>query len=266
MHLSTVGVYGRPRRLPCAESAPVRPRQAYEETKARGEAIAREAPAPLAVTVLRPTIVYGPFSRYGFGVFLGTLYLALARGRASVPGLRRGPRLHAVHVHDVARAVAFVLPRDAAVGGIYNVADDTPTELSDVFALLAAELGLATERRIPYQPVVHRLLLEAVYRWLPERRLGALNRATERRWRRMAEEIGFEPAFVPRLDRDWLLYASAEHVYDNRALARLGFTYRFGDLRAGLRQTVRWYLDHRWLPAPDEVRRWAAARRAGARA
>lgn len=257
VQLSTVGVYGRPRVLPCAETEPSRPRHAYETTKAHGETIARGAMRDLDVTILRPTLVYGPYSRHGFGLFIGALYLMLARGRSSMPGLARGPLMHAVHVTDVARAVTFVLPDARSYGQTYNVADDAAVPSVDVLDMIGAGLGVRVERKLALPPLIHRVAFEAAARYLSERRLGALNHDLARRWRRMAEDIGFEAAFVPRIDRDGLATLSTDHVYDTAKLRRLGFACEHGDVTRGLAETLAWYRAERWLPDPEEVKTWA---------
>lgn len=264
VHLSTTGVYGRPRVVPCPETAPLRPRQDYERTKAEGERVARDAPASVGVTVLRPTIVYGPHSRYGFGIFLGGLYLTLARARRSVRLPGGSPSMHAVHVNDVARAVGFCLERPETQGGVYNVADDGPLAMTRVIAILAEELGLGV-RPFRYVPWLYRLITWAAEKLVPDSTFRAINARIDGRWRHLARDLDFLPVFVPKVDRDWFGYVRGDHVYDNRALKALGFAYAHPDLRAGLAQTVRWYQEARWLPRPERVLAWGeahAARRA----
>lgn len=262
VHLSTVAVYGRPRAHPCPESEPPRPRHAYEETKARGEAAVRRAMARLRVTILRPTLVYGPESRYGVGMFAAGLCLALASGRSSLPGLDRGPLVHAVHVDDVARAVAFCLAEDETMGQTLNVADDVPMPFGSMLELLARQLDLRIDRTVPWRASWARLAYAAVDRLVSDERLARINAKLERRWTRLADQLGFEPLLVPRLDRDWLAYAGADHAYDTRKLRRLGFSPKHPDFARGIPDTVRWYLDRRWLPHPAEVRAFAEQSRA----
>jgi nucleoside-diphosphate-sugar epimerase len=258
VHLSSVAVYGRPRRTPCAESEPHAPRHAYEATKARGERVAAESGLP--TTIVRPTLVYGPFSRYAFGLFLGGMCLLAAGGRARLRALRRGAAVHTVQVEDVARAVAFALREPATIGQSFNLADDTPLSMTDALGVLGERYGVAVEPWLPDVPALRRPLLEALARRLPQARIDAWNRGIERSWRRLAEKVGFAAAFVPRVERDWLFYAASDHVYDNRRLKTLGFSYRWPSFADGMRATLDWYVASGWLPEPGALRRYAEAR------
>ncbi len=262
IHLSTVGVYGRPRVIPCPESEPPRPRQDYERTKAEGEAIARAATRDLGVSILRPTIVYGPFSRYGFCVFIGRLYLTLSQGRRDVRLPKGSPMMHAVHVEDVARAVSFCVAHPETAGESYNLADDAPAPAMHVMGALARELGVEPRFDIGYVPWVWRLLVWTAAHVYTDGRLRRMNTRIERRWTRLAAELGFAPAFVPKFDRDWFGYLRNDHVYDNRRLKALGFSYLHPDVLKGLTATLRWYRENNWLPAPDRVLAWGRARKA----
>ncbi len=261
VHLSSVAVYGRPESVPCPTSAALRPRHPYEETKAAGDRIARDAMDRLDVTVLRPTVVYGPGSRYGFAPFIAALYLPLAAGQERVWGVRKASKYHAVHVEDVSRAVAFALAEPKTIGGVYNLADDSPADIMTALETICVELGMSVDRRPNVPGRVMSPLAEAIALWAPEKRLQAANREIDRRWRRLAEELDFSPILTPKLDRDWLYYFAADHVYDNRDLVELGFFYRHPDLQRGIPSTLAWYIDAGWLPKPDAVREWARARR-----
>lgn len=264
VHLGTTGVYGRPRVVPCDERQPPRPRHAYEETKALGELVARGAMRDLRVTVLRPTLVYGPYGRYGLCMYIGALVLAQAAGRMQIPGLVRTHRLSAVHVEDVARAVAFVVDEPSTDGEIYNLADATPMATGDALELIAARFGMRIEPRIDIPRGMQRAVFSIASRLLSDRRLALMDRRTTKAWRRLAERLEFQPAFIPRLDRDWFSYASADHVYDGAKLRALGYEYRYPDFAQGFGQTVDWYFEHGWLPDPDRLRAWGAERRARA--
>lgn len=262
VHLGTTGVYGCPHVVPCDERQPPRPRHAYEETKALGELVARGAMRDLQVTVLRPTIVYGPYGRYGLCMYFGALVLAQAAGRMQVPGLARTHRLSAVHVEDVARAVVFVVDDPRTHCEIYNLSDKTPMATGDALELIAARFKMRIEPRIDIPLGVQRSLFPIASHLLSDRRLAALDARTAKAWRRLAERLEFEPAFIPRLDRDWFAYASADHVYDGDKLRALGFEYRHPDFAKGLGETLDWYFEHHWLPELERLSSYGAERRA----
>ena len=75
-------------------------------SKWEGEIASREIcqRAGVSWTAIRPTLIYGPGSRYGLAPFIAALDTsARANRRLLLPN--GGPLCHAVHVDDVARAV-----------------------------------------------------------------------------------------------------------------------------------------------------------------
>ena len=109
VHVSTAAVYGTPRNLPCREGELKAPRTALERIRWRAEQASwaefrRGAP----LTVLRPTILYGP-TLTGGAVRALTFFTLLQQGRRRIPIIRRGPVAHLVHLDDLARAVVHVV-------------------------------------------------------------------------------------------------------------------------------------------------------------
>jgi nucleoside-diphosphate-sugar epimerase len=248
---SSVGVYGRPATRGIGEAGPKHPRNGYERSKWLGEQAVMEVGRRrgLEVVAIRPTLVYGPRSRFGHAVMLALLSMrASSRSPGPVPIVRGGPLVHSVHVRDVARAARWVADHGAP-GEAYNVADRTPLDLGEFAAAMVCAAGLPIERRIRYRRWIFQPLLLAARLALPvfgdrwDTRLRKL-------WQRRAERHGLVPAIQVGLDREWIGYLSADHCYDTSKLAALGFTWEEPDPRTGLRDTVRWYRDARWLPRP----------------
>ena len=73
VHCSTVGVHGDVEHPPADEDAPLRPGDIYQETKLEGERIARDVGRRegIAVTIARPTGIYGPGDRRLLKLFRG---------------------------------------------------------------------------------------------------------------------------------------------------------------------------------------------------
>lgn len=252
VHVSSVTVYGRPRRVPATETAPFRPGNPYERSKAAGE---REVwrlvdDRSLPAVVLRPSGIYGPFGRYGLAVLASALVLAKETGRTGgLRAYRGGPAMNHVHVQDVARAVAHVLETDAPVAGrAFNVADDTPMPWGDLVQELAdrVDVDLGRPRALSHRRA---RFLARSWRWMPASRRDRINRSFERRWKDLCTSLDLEPALTPRFDRYAYDYWLSDHVYDNAALARTGFALRHSDCRSGLADTLSWYARNRWLPA-----------------
>ncbi len=252
IHLSTVSVYGRPRNLPCAEGELKQPRSAFERARWRAEQaawLAFRQGAPLSV--LRPTLVYGPSLRGGPNRALALIAL-FAVGRRHVPIIRRGPVVHLVHIDDVARAAARVAehPDDRdVVGRAFNVGDEAPLPLAEHLAAAVEVMGRAPGRILPDSPRLASALLRLVRR-IPDRiLLGPLNRALESAWARLAERTGARLDLAPRVGREMLLWMSADHYYDTDRLRALGWQPIHPISVEALPDTIRGLLERRLLPA-----------------
>lgn len=226
VHVSTVAVYGRPRNLPCREGELKAPRTAHERIRWRAEqaswaAFRRGAP----LTVLRPTILYGPALRGG-PVRALSLVILFNRGRRRVPIIRRGPVAHLLHLDDLASAVVHVVehPDDrAVVGRAFNVGDEAPLALAEHLATALAALGYDTGRVLPTFPRLTGALLW-LFRHVPDRALLApTNRRLSGAWRRVIGRTGGGAAIAPRIDREALHWMAADHYYDTSRLASIGW-------------------------------------------
>lgn len=253
VHLSTVEVYGRPRNLPCGEGELKAPRTPLERARWQAEQaawLAFRQGAPL--TVLRPTLIYGPTLRSG-PVRALALVALFAHGRRRVPIIRRGPVVHLVHVQDLARAAVHVAehPDDqAVVGRAFNVGDDAPLPLAEHLAPALEAMGHLPGRLLPYSPRLTRALLWLVRnvpdRWL----LDPLNRALAASWRALVGPDGAARAPAPRVDRESLHWMAADHYYDTRRLADLGWRPTYPISTSALPETIRALLSAGQLPAP----------------
>ncbi len=249
LHLSTCAVYGRPRNLPCREVELKAPRTAYERIRWHAEraswASFREG-APL--TVLRPALLYGPTLRGGPVRALALVALFNQR-KARIPIIRRGPVAHLCHLTDLARAAVHVAshPDDAAVlGRAFNVADEAPLPLAELLETALTALGYQPGRSLPTLPRLTSFLLW-LFRHVPDRALlDPVNRRLVAAWRRFARDQA--GTLVPRIDREALHWMSADHYYDTRALASIGFRLRHPVSTDILPETIRALVSSRLLP------------------
>lgn len=251
VHVSSTAVYGTPRNLPCREGELKAPRTAHERIRWRAEQASWAAfrkGAPL--TVLRPTILYGAGLRGG-AVRAVALVALFNQRRRRVPILRRGPVAHLVHVEDLAGAVAHVVRHEDdrdVVGRAFNVGDDAPLPLAEHLATALAALGYETGRVLPAFPRLAGALL-ALLGHVPDRALlDRLNARLAERWTRLAAAAGIAPGLPPRVDREALLWLSADHYYDTSRLASLGWRPRHPDSAAGVAATIRALVAERLLP------------------
>ena len=251
VHVSTVSVYGQPRNLPCREGELKAPRTAHERIRWRAEqaswaAFRRGAP----LTVLRPTILYGPTLRGG-PVRVLSLVALFNQGKRRVPILRRGPVAHLVHVDDLARAVAHVAshPDDrAVVGRAFNVGDDAPLPLAEHLDAALSALGYEPGRILPAAPRLGAALLW-LFRHVPDRALlDPINRRLAARWTALAGRVGASAAAAPRIDREALHWMSADHYYDTSRLCGIGWRPIHPVSTGPVRETIRALVAHGFLP------------------
>jgi nucleoside-diphosphate-sugar epimerase len=252
LHVSTTGVYGQPRNLPCREGELKAPRTALERIRWRAEQAswaAFRAGAPL--TVLRPALLYGP-TIHGGPVRALALIALFNQGRRRVPILRRGPVAHLVHVTDLARAVVHVAlhPDDRDVRGrAFNVADEAPLPLAEHLAAALTSLGFEPGRHIPSWPRLTASLLW-LFRNVPDRALlTTINRRLARGWERVRGRTGVSAALTPRVDREALHWMSTDHYYDTSRLQALGWRAIHPVATAAFPETIQALVAARILPA-----------------
>jgi nucleoside-diphosphate-sugar epimerase len=209
VQLSSVSVYGRRPGVPITEETPLRcTRDPYGDTKIEAELLlqAHADRREIDLTILRPTVIYGP----GDDKFLPKLVENLRSGRARIIGDGRN-RVDAIHVDDVVALVVRVLSDPRAVGGVYNVSNPNNASWKELLAWVAEEIGVEPPRsHLPYP-----LALAAA---------GAMELA--------ARLSGGEP----RLTRYAVRVIGQDYDYRaDRAKRELGFEAQV-DLREGLRR------------------------------
>jgi nucleoside-diphosphate-sugar epimerase len=136
VHISSMAVYGPSPKLPVIteDTAPIkRWGEAYSDAKAAAEAVVTAAGkrGSLETVVLRPTIVYGPFS-----FFVTPIVQDARQGRISLIDGGRGI-CNAVYVDDVCEAIMAALDRDDAVGAAVQINGDTRITWLDFISAFA---------------------------------------------------------------------------------------------------------------------------------
>ena len=216
---STVGVHGDIQHPPANEDAPLRPGDVYQETKLEGERLGREAAGRTGVefVIARPSGIYGPGDRRLFKVFG-----AAAKGRFVMLGSGR-IFYHVTYIEDVCEGLRLCGTVPGAAGRTYILAGSEIPRLEDLIRV-AAEITGASPRprlRLPVWPV-----------WMA----GAACEV-------VCRPFGIEPPlYRRRVD-----FFTKSRAFDiSRARAELGFNPAVG-LREGVRRTVEWYRDQRWI-------------------
>lgn len=147
--VSSSGIYGIPRTLPCSENHPQRPLGAYGRSKVRAEELCRQAIARgLDVAVLRPMSLFGPRMT---GVFV--LLFEWVRTGSAVYLLGSGNnRVQMVSASDVAEACIQAAGNPASRGQFFNIGarpETVPTVYEQVRALIKHAGSRSRIIRIP---------------------------------------------------------------------------------------------------------------------
>jgi nucleoside-diphosphate-sugar epimerase len=248
--ISTVGVYGKPPIVPCPEDAPKRPRNNYEWSKWEGEkrAFSFYHNHGFPVVALRPALTYGPRSRYGHANFLGVFALMRATGNRRIWVTKRGPISGHVHVEDVAEATLYLIENKKAEGEAYNLNDDTYTSMEVLLRTLAEGAGLEVAGAVSFMPFLFNPMLWFAHK-MPEGVLRRRNAAIAEGWKKVVEQHKLTPLLEPRLEIPWLDYLAGNQYFDNSKIKELGFRMHYPNFREGMREVIRWYKRHRWIPA-----------------
>jgi nucleoside-diphosphate-sugar epimerase len=136
VHISSMAVHGPSPKLPTiteGTAAIERWGEAYSDAKVAAEAVVTAAArrGSLATVVLRPTIVYGPFS-----FFVTPIIHDARQGKISLIDGGRGV-CNAVYVDDVCDAVMAALDRDDVVGAAFLINGDTRITWRDFITTFA---------------------------------------------------------------------------------------------------------------------------------
>ena len=126
------------------ESSPLAPSNAYERSKALGEAVAAGfARDGLPLVVARPEFIYGPGDVHVLGLFR-----AIQRGLFFYIGDGTNT-CHPTYVDDMVDGLLACLRRGAP-GGVYHIAGPRPLPFRELAETIAAALGVPPPRwRVP---------------------------------------------------------------------------------------------------------------------
>jgi nucleoside-diphosphate-sugar epimerase len=134
---STIGVIGPTGPNPAKEDSPYNPQTPYEKTKTLAEQMALDYHKRfnLPVTILRPTMVYGPDERW-LKVF--------KQAKKGMPVIGKGENFwHLVYVKDVVSALYLVMNKENTFGRVYNIADNSPRTYKETYDTFRSCLGLS---------------------------------------------------------------------------------------------------------------------------
>jgi nucleoside-diphosphate-sugar epimerase len=252
VHLSTIDVYGRAEGIVTEETPYERTGREYGDSKIEAEEVCRAfAGEGLEVVILRPTIVYGPFSDSW------TIQFAerLAQGAWLLPKEACQGTCNLVYVDDLVRAIVLALEASGVSGSAFNVnGPERPTWQAYVEALNGA-LGLpelappppdSARRKTRFVEPVRKAVKAAFYRF--EKPVVALYQRSRvarafMKWTQSTLRKVPSPA-------EYDLYGRTVDVSGKRAEDGLGYRPQFG-MKRGVELSAEWLLHEGVVRARD---------------
>lgn len=221
VHWSTMMIFGEvlERDEPIVEDTPRLSRSVYARSKILQEDIVLgySRTGDLPAIIIRPSIVYGPGSRYG----LADMCFKVKRLGFTPAFTRLCQRACLVHSRDVVGAAFYLSSREESLGECYNVTDDTSLPMKDLCTVIAVALGLST---VPL-PLSSRTL-----KVLAGLLAGLCSRSS-----RLA--IDGRPA----IERDFVHLLNMDGYASNAKLRATGYELQYPDWRTGLIEVSKWY-------------------------
>jgi nucleoside-diphosphate-sugar epimerase len=212
IQVSTTGVYGVTGKTPAKEEGPINPGDIYERTKWESEQYAQEycSGGEIALTIIRPSLVYGPGDRHLLGLFKtikSGLFRIIGDGENFV---------HPIFVDDLSRGIVDCLDNDESRGRTYNLVGERPVTFREFCQAVAQALG----KNLPRATIPTGLAWTAGLFFEGVRAVSGMD--------------------MP-LTRDRVDFMTSSRAYDpTRAREELGFTAETS-LNEGMRRTVEWY-------------------------
>jgi nucleoside-diphosphate-sugar epimerase len=241
IHWSTLGVYGEPEYkedkkgfiFPADENTPYNPPNNYSKTKVEQENLImkfKEENPTFHHSILRPAPIYGPFQTYGMFHIFYTSYIAGHMILSKVIPKKRKLMMPFIHVKDLAKAALFIAECDKCENEAYNVINDSPLQ-EKWQEYVFNELGISFSI-VPIPWFMYKIFAKF------ELELAKMKV-------KKANTQGYRPKFdIPMVE-----YITHQYYFSNKKLKDLGFQFEYNDFRKGVRETIRWYMDHGWLPS-----------------
>ncbi|MHA1149394.1 MAG: NAD-dependent epimerase/dehydratase family protein [Promethearchaeota archaeon] len=249
IHFSTTATYGIPKSYPIMEDFPQKPNDLYGKTKLKGEEIAwkywRENNLP--ISIIRPTLIYGPENPFGIALFLAfNSLLNEGIGLKKYINIRKGTYTHLVHVSDVVRISEFLFHKKESIGNAYNVVDDHPLSAGE---LMETIININNDGEcvniIPYS----KKLMKIINKLAKTRVFDFVNPIFNKLWRNLGRRANFNAEKIDlHISPDWLGYFSTDFNYSNKKIHDLGYEFLYPHPKKGLIDNALWYKENKWIP------------------
>jgi len=267
LYFSSVGTYGTPAKnrksrkphldvKPYKESDPLIPDNTYGLSKYLGEKFAwRYHKKGLPISIIRPSLIYGPYNRYGMALFhqLGSYCKNLMTGPTKYVLLfpmalpcRGGTYAHFVHVEDLCRACSLIMTREDTIGEAYTIGDMQPADTITFFNLMLSPFRVKINwKLIP----LSRFVIKNFNKFFNKYITKLLERVLSFCFKIYGWRMNYNPDEIPlEISSDWLGYFSSNFLWDISKLLALGFKHKYPTLKRGVLEACIWYKKHKWLP------------------
>jgi predicted dehydrogenase/nucleoside-diphosphate-sugar epimerase len=250
VHLSTAEVYGNAEGVVTEENPLTYTGNEYNETKINAENSCWEfVKKGLPVTILRPSIVYGPFSTNWSVRFAGMLLA----GKMGIMEKFGEGKCNLIYVDDLVSAVNLALQHENAVGNAFNICNSEIPTWNEYFIKFNDKMELTQLKEIKSSNIsIHTKLLQPVRfvgniardHFMPQLKKIAENIELADKLMRITEKkLKSSPA------SDELELYSRKASYSTEKINKmLGFKSAFS-LDQGLDQTVNWLRDSGFFTA-----------------
>jgi nucleoside-diphosphate-sugar epimerase len=250
VHISTADIYGELKYIPADENHPANPVNNYSLSKLEAEYIVSDflKKGDLVFSVLRPTMIYGPQSKY-----IAALLFAIP-AVLSYLGIKRAPffkiknTFTPVHVEDVAGAASFVCGNEKTFNETYNIAENDIISKGEFVNTILSSFNFEPLFTLKvYKPIFNALFKLLLF--LPDALSAApLNNVINKYWQRMMVEYDLKKDFVPKFVKSFFTYFVGEHAYTNSKITSLGFSFKYPSFVDEFKNTLTWYRNNKWLP------------------
>jgi len=248
VHLSTVAVFGRTEGKFTEASPPAPGADPYGRSKTETEEICAEyGRRGLAITILRPTIVYGPYSD------LWTVEFAqrLSAGKWFLPDRYTQGICNLVYVDDMVKAVLLALENEKAIGETFIVNGGERPTWNQYFHALNNALGLPplhpastlrSRLRAGLMLPVRKTAKMILKRFQPlVMRVYQRSKLAKKVMRHAENAIKNSPTGA-----EFELYSLRVSYEEQKARDMLGYRPSFS-MRDGIELSVAWLRDHRYV-------------------
>jgi nucleoside-diphosphate-sugar epimerase len=241
VYISTTEVYGTPSGR-VDETYPLAPTgNEYGDSKLEAEGLCWDyGEKGLPVTVVRPTIVYGPFGR----TWTVEMAAKLQSGKWGIFEGHGDGICNLLYVSDLVEGILLAARHPAAVGQAFNLSGPEPVTWNEYFSRFNAAMGLPLLRRVEptktrlrstlMSPVRSAARLAQKHYEKPLRRLAATFPPAKAAMLSAEKSIRSTPRF-----EDLELYNRDALYVTEKAQRLLGYRPRF-DVGAGLELSVAW--------------------------